>query len=96
MKDQVLQGLILEAEQSRITLMASNDKYLNEKKNTELAQKIYHKTLIKYKEGLSSSMELTQANTQFLTAQSNYFTALNDLLSLYTQTSLFILFFLLL
>jgi len=35
----------------------------------ELATHIYEKTLVKYKEGVSSSLDLTTAQNQYLTAQ---------------------------
>ncbi|MBL6964352.1 MAG: TolC family protein, partial [Bacteroidetes bacterium] len=44
------------------------------------AKRIYDKTLIKYKEGMVSSMDLSQANSQYLNAQTNYFNALVEVL----------------
>lgn len=85
LKEQVSQGLMLEAQNAQITLMTSHEKYVNEKRNMELSKKIYDKTFIKYKEGISSSMDLTQASSQFLTAQSNYFTALYEVLNAKTK-----------
>jgi len=75
------EGLKLQFEQAKSQLLSSYEKYLNEKSNKELAEKIYNKTLIKYKEGLSGSMDLTQANSQLLNALSNYYTSLYEMLS---------------
>ncbi|MFC2113969.1 TolC family protein [Bacteroidota bacterium] len=80
-KEMAIQGLKLEIQQTQITLQSAYEKFLNEKSNQELTQKIYDKTLIKYKEGMASSMDLTQANSQYLTAQTNYFNALLELLT---------------
>jgi len=80
-KEQALQGIILQAQQAKITLIGAFEKYINESSNLELSKKILDKTMLKYKEGLASSMEITQANSQFLSAQSNYFTAVNELLA---------------
>jgi outer membrane protein len=80
-KAYVAQGLELDFINSRNTLTSAYDKYLNEKRNIELTERIYNKTLIKYKEGVSSSMEVTTAQNQYLTAQTNYFTALYSLVS---------------
>jgi outer membrane protein TolC len=62
-------------------MASAYEKYLNEKKNIELTNRIYDKTLIKYKEGLSSSLDLTNAQNQYLTAQSNYYTAIYALIT---------------
>ena len=80
-KNSVAQGLHLDFINSRNSLNAAFDAFMNEKRNIELTERIYNKTLIKYKEGVSSSMELTTAQNQYLTAQSNYFNALFNLLS---------------
>jgi outer membrane protein len=47
----------------------------------ELSQKVYDVTLIKYQEGLATSLELIQANDRYLLSQSNYIHALLELLN---------------
>ena len=47
----------------------------------ELAKKIYDRTLIKYKQGVSSSIDLTQMQNQYLTTQGNYFNVILQLLN---------------
>lgn len=79
-KQQVAEGLQMEAVQARSDLQVAFDKYNNDKTNLMLSKRIYEKTLTKYKEGVSSSMELTQANMQYLTAQSNYYQTVMKLL----------------
>ncbi|MBL7905490.1 MAG: TolC family protein [Bacteroidales bacterium] len=76
----VSQGLILEFETSKNNLQTAYEDYLNNKRNIELTNRIYEKTLIKYKEGLSSSMDLTNAQNQYLTAQTNYYKAVYALI----------------
>jgi outer membrane protein len=80
-KSNVAQGLELDFINSRNNLNSSFDQFMNEKRNIELTSRIYDKTLVKYKEGISSSMDLTNAQNQYLTAQKNYFTALYTLLT---------------
>jgi outer membrane protein TolC len=80
-KQQVAEGLQMEALQAQSDLKLTLDKYINEKNNLMLSKRIYEKTLTKYKEGVSSSMDLTQANMQFLTAQSNYYQSVMKLLT---------------
>lgn len=53
----------------------------NRQKSVASAQNIYDKTIIKFKEGVGSSIEVTQAESQLYSAQANYTNALYDLLS---------------
>ena len=55
------------------------------KDNVKLSEKIYNNTLEKYKEGVSSSMELIQAHDKYLNSQSQYVQALSGLLSAKNQ-----------
>lgn len=48
----------------------------NQEENMQLAKEVYETTMIKYREGVGSSLEVITAETQLLTAQNNYFTAL--------------------
>jgi len=47
-------------------------------KNLELAEKVYKITLKKYEQGLGSSFELLQTDTELQTAEANFFQALYD------------------
>ncbi len=80
-KSQVKQGLSLAAEEARITYNNALDKFLAEKDNLGLSDKIYQKTLIKFREGIASSTELTQNYNQYLTSQTTYFNTLFELLN---------------
>src|SRR5690606_14691490 len=44
-----------------------------QERNMELAEKVFNTTKIKFEQGLGSSFEILQAQTEFETAQSNYF-----------------------
>jgi outer membrane protein len=78
---QASQGILLEDAQARNDLSAAQENYLNVKDNMELSGKVYDVTLIKYREGIASSTDLTQANDRFLLSQSNYIQAISALLS---------------
>jgi len=80
-KNDVSNALQLQFINIRNEMASAYEKLQNEKKNIELTNRIYEKTLIKYKEGLSSSLDLTNAQNQYLTAQSNYFTAMYSLIT---------------
>lgn len=50
-----------------------------QKENMDLAEEIYTKTQIKFKEGVGSTLETTQAEADYKTAQVNYLNAVYDL-----------------
>lgn len=77
----VSQSVQLQYQQARTAFISSQEKYAHEKKNLELSEKIFNKTAVKFKEGISSSMELTQAQMQFLTSQANFFAASLELIN---------------
>ena len=80
-KIKAIEGVKLDYTNSKNELNSTFEKYLNEKKNIELTKRIYDKTMIKFREGISSSLDLTQVHNQYLTAQSNFFTAAYNLLT---------------
>ncbi len=80
-RENTANGLRLEYINARNEMINAFDTYNNVKKNLELTQRIYDKTLIKFREGLSTSMDLTQAQNQMLSAQSEYINNLNTLLN---------------
>jgi outer membrane protein TolC len=47
-----------------------------QERNMQLAERVYNSTKIKFEQGLGSSFEVLQADSDYQTAQSNYFTAL--------------------
>ena len=78
---QLEQALSMDVQNSRADLRTYTDQYQNEIKNMDLARRIYLKTLVKYREGVSTSMELTQAHNQYLATQGSYFTTIFALLT---------------
>lgn len=50
----------------------------NQKKNMELAQKVFNSTKKKYEQGLGSNQEIYNAQTELKVAQNNYYGALYD------------------
>jgi outer membrane protein TolC len=80
-KQVMADNIYLDYYSSRSALMTARDKYQTETTNMDLAKKIYNRSLIKYTNGTISSSELTQAQNQFLTSQSNYYTAIQNLIT---------------
>jgi outer membrane protein TolC len=56
-----------------------------QERNMQLAERVYNTTKIKFEQGLGSSFEVLQADSDYQTAQSNYFTALYN--AIITKTS---------
>lgn len=79
-KIQVVDGLQLQIAQARNELSSSFEKYTVEKENLTLAEKIFDDTVLKFKNGFSSGLELTQAQNQMLNTQASYFTAMFEVL----------------
>lgn len=80
-KENVGQSLIMEFESARNDYETAFRNFTSNKESMELSSKIYNRTLIKYREGVSSSLELTQTQGQYLTSQSNYFNSVLSLLN---------------
>ncbi len=78
---QIEQSLKIQSESAKVDFSSAMERYITEKENLLLTEKIYNKTVIKYKEGLASSLELAQAQSQFLTTQGSYVNAMLDLLN---------------
>ena len=75
------QRLRLELETSRSDYQFAIEQYNTSKKNLELAERIERKNQIKYKEGISSSFDLRQAQTQLYTIQQEYLQAMLDVIN---------------
>jgi outer membrane protein TolC len=80
-KENSAQGLVMEFETARSNYQTAYSNFNTNRESMELSRKVYNKTVIKYKEGVSSSFELTQNQNQFLTAESNYYNSILSLLN---------------
>jgi len=75
------QGLLLQFSQAKSELKSTYANYLNNKNNMRLSKEIFDITLEKYKEGISSNLDLIQIHNQYLLSQSEYFRITSDLLN---------------
>jgi outer membrane protein TolC len=75
------QGLILEFETALATYQTAYGNFLTNSETIVLSRKVYMKTLVKYKEGISTSFELAQNQSQFLTAEQAYYNSILTLLN---------------
>jgi outer membrane protein TolC len=77
-KDMITDQLRIQEKQLRYNLVNANLQYKSQKENVEVSKRVYTSTENKYKQGMASSLELTQANSLFLTAENNYISHLTN------------------
>jgi outer membrane protein TolC len=70
--------LLMQSSQCQNDLRTKLEKFQIQKKSKELSDDIYQRTLEKYKQGISSSMELMTIQNQYLNNLTNYFQSIYD------------------
>jgi outer membrane protein len=75
------QKLLLEFEKSKTDYEFSVEQYVVSKENLRLAERIENKQQIKFKEGISSSFEFTEAQRQLYAAQQDHLQAMIEVIS---------------
>jgi outer membrane protein len=73
--------LYLQEKQIRYNLQSSLENYHTQKENVEVAQSVYDSYRRKFEQGMATSLELTQANGNYLDAESNYMTAILEVMN---------------
>lgn len=84
----VEESFTLELENTKSDVKFKYASYLNQKENLNLSESIRQKTIIKYKEGVSSSFDVSQSENQFLQAQNAYINSLLNYLQSRNQLDL--------
>jgi outer membrane protein TolC len=79
-KSMVSEQLLMQERQLRYNLINANEQFRSQKANIEIAGRVLESFRNKYNQGMASSLELTQANNNYLTAQNNYISAIMNLL----------------
>ena len=79
-KAMVTDQLLIQEKQLRYNLVNANLQYNSQKDNVEVSKRVYASMENKFKQGMASSLELTQANSIYLQAENNYVSALMSLL----------------
>ncbi|MEQ8707260.1 MAG: TolC family protein [Phaeodactylibacter sp.] len=79
-REDLVRGIGLEVANARTNFRNASSRLGNQEKNIKLAERIYETAQIKYREGIGSSLEVTQAEQSLYTTQSNYMQALYDVL----------------
>ncbi|MFD2725130.1 TolC family protein [Hyunsoonleella rubra] len=73
--------LTLEFKNAKNEYQLAIDTYDNKQKNLALAEKIERKNIIKFKEGIASSFDLRQAQTQLYSSQQEYLQSIIDVIN---------------
>ncbi|HKL67662.1 MAG TPA: TolC family protein [Bacteroidales bacterium] len=79
-KNLVSDQLLLQEKQLRFNLINSRDQFETQQENVEVAKRVYKSVENKYRQGMASSLDLTQAHNNYLQAENNYISAVMDLL----------------
>ncbi|MFB6317188.1 TolC family protein [Saccharicrinis sp. FJH54] len=72
--------LNMQSEQLKYNLKTAIENYNLQKENVEVAKRVYDTYNRKYNEGVISSLELTQSNSTYLEAESNYIQSVMSML----------------
>jgi outer membrane protein TolC len=80
-KDEAIQGLLVQEKQLRFNLKSAIETYELQKKNVEVYNRIFKNASQKYELGTISSTELTTINSNLVSAQSSYISALMEMLT---------------
>ena len=74
-------ALLVQHNQLKYNLASAYETFENQKQNTEVTQRVFDKTSQKYEQGVASSLEVTNAGTNLISAQSSYVQALMELVT---------------
>lgn len=75
----IFKSLSMQANQYQNDVKLKLEKYMNQKKSNELSDTIYQRTIEKYKQGMSSSIDLMNIQNQYLSNLSSYYQCIYDL-----------------
>lgn len=78
---QLEEGLFVQTQLAKTNYDNAYDTYTTSKEAVKISKKIYDNYQIKYKEGLITSLDLSQIQTQYLSAESQYIQAMYNLVS---------------
>ena len=77
--------MLMQSFQYQNDLKTKLEKFQIQKKSKELSDNIYQRTLEKYKQGISSSMDLMSVQNQYLNNLTNYFQGIYDVVGARTK-----------
>ncbi len=79
-KEMVAEQLLIQEKQLRYNLVNANLQYKNTRDNVDVSKRVYASMENKFRQGMASSLDLTQSNNLYLQSENNYISALMNLL----------------
>jgi len=73
--------LLLQEKQYKYNLQNSLENYFTQQENVEVAQRVYDSYRRKFEQGMATSLDLTQANGNYLDAEKNYLTSIMEVMN---------------
>ena len=73
--------LLLQEKQYKFNLQNSLDNFFTQQENVEVAQRVYDSYRRKFEQGMATSLDLTQANGNYLDAENNYMTSIMEVMN---------------
>jgi len=73
--------LLLQEKQYKYNLQSSLDNFFLQQENVEVAQRVYDSYRRKFEQGMATSLDLTNANSNYLDAENNYMTSIMEVLN---------------
>ena len=73
--------LYLQEKQFRYNLESSLENFYTQRENVDVAQRVYDSYRRKFEQGMATSLDLTQANGNYLDAESNYMQAIMEVMN---------------
>ncbi|WP_439184349.1 TolC family protein [Carboxylicivirga taeanensis] len=88
-KQQLNDALLAKDRTIKTNLKTALDQYDAQRKNVEVAKRVFDNIDRKYEAGMVSSLDLTTANTNYLNAESSYIQAMLDVLEAFVELERF-------
>ena len=73
--------LLLQEKQYKYNLQSSLDNFFLQQENVEVAQRVFDSYQRKFEQGMATSLDLTNANSNYLDAENNYMTAIMEVMN---------------
>lgn len=73
--------LLLQEKQYKYNLQNSLENFFTQQENVEVAQRVYDSYRRKFEQGMATSLDLTQANANYLDAENNYLTSIMEVMN---------------
>jgi outer membrane protein TolC len=78
--EKLKEGIELESNSAKLQMESAMKTMTAQRKNNQLAEKVYEQTRLKYEQGLGSNTEIYNAQAELKMAQNNYYGALYDVI----------------